>query len=155
MQEGTGQGGRGRVKGPRQTVHCVTHIPSPMLLITGERSVSPAGEVDGHSRFPWHPVPSSFFPPTCARLPCPSLYPRVYSNSCPWSRSCHPTISSSVVPFSSCSQSFPASGFSSSHQVAKLLELQLQHANLQPRVVLIFLVACVSKLFVLYWGIVS
>ena len=51
-------------------------------------------------------------------------------------------------------QGFPQ-WVSSSHQVAKLLELQLQHANLQPRVVLIFLVACVSKLFVLYWGIVS
>ena len=45
-----------------------------------------------------------------ARLPCPSLSPRVCSNSCPLSRWCHPTISSSVVPFSSCLQSFPASG---------------------------------------------
>ena len=45
-----------------------------------------------------------------ARPPCPSPTPRVYSNSCPWSRWCHPTISSSVVPFSSCLQSFPASG---------------------------------------------
>ena len=44
------------------------------------------------------------------RLPCPSPTPRVYSNSCPLSRWCHPTISSSVVPFSSCLQSFPASG---------------------------------------------
>ena len=44
------------------------------------------------------------------RPPCPSPTPRVYSNSCPSSRWCHPTISSSVVPFSSCSQSFPASG---------------------------------------------
>ena len=43
------------------------------------------------------------------RLPCPSLTPRPYSNSCPWSRWCHPTISSSVVPFSSRLQSFPAS----------------------------------------------
>ena len=43
------------------------------------------------------------------RPPCPSLTPRVYSNSCPLSR-CHPTISSSVVPFYSCLQSFPASG---------------------------------------------
>jgi len=43
-----------------------------------------------------------------ARLPCPSLSPRVCSNSCP--DSCHPTISSSVAPFSSCPQSFPASG---------------------------------------------
>ena len=45
-----------------------------------------------------------------ARPPCPSPTPGVYSDSCPWSRSCHPTISSSVVPFSSCLQSFPASG---------------------------------------------
>ena len=44
-----------------------------------------------------------------ARLPCPSASPRVYSNSCPLSRWCHPTISSSVIPFSSCLQSFPAS----------------------------------------------
>ena len=45
-----------------------------------------------------------------ARAPCPSPTPRVYSNSCPLSRWCHPIISSSVVPFSSCPQSFPASG---------------------------------------------
>ena len=47
-----------------------------------------------------------------ARFPCPSLSPRACSNSCPLSWWCHPTISSSVVPFSSCSQSFPASGSS-------------------------------------------
>ena len=45
-----------------------------------------------------------------ARPPCPSPTPRVYSNSCPLSRWCHPTISSSVVPFSSSPQSLPASG---------------------------------------------
>ena len=44
------------------------------------------------------------------RPPCPSPSPRVYSNSCPSSQWCHPTISSSVTPFSSCLQSFPASG---------------------------------------------
>ena len=44
------------------------------------------------------------------RPPCPLPTPRVYSNSCPFSRWCHPTISSSVVPFSSCLQSFLASG---------------------------------------------
>ena len=43
-------------------------------------------------------------------LPCPSLSPRVCSNSCPSSQWCHPTISSSVVHFSSCLQSFPESG---------------------------------------------
>ena len=45
-----------------------------------------------------------------ARLPCPSQTPKACSNSCPSSRWCHPTISSSVIPFSSCLQSFPASG---------------------------------------------
>ena len=45
-----------------------------------------------------------------ARPPCPSPTPGVYSNPCPLSRWCHPTISSSVVPFSFCPQSFPASG---------------------------------------------
>ena len=44
------------------------------------------------------------------RPPCPSPTPRVYPDSCPLSRWCHPTISSSVSPFSSCPQSFPASG---------------------------------------------
>ena len=45
-----------------------------------------------------------------ARLPCPSPSPRVCPSSCPSSRWCHPTNSSSVTPFSSCPQSFPASG---------------------------------------------
>ena len=44
------------------------------------------------------------------RPPCPSPAPGVYSNSCPSRRWCHPAISSSVVPLSSCPQSFPASG---------------------------------------------
>ena len=44
------------------------------------------------------------------KLPCPSPSPRVYLNSCPLSRWCHPTTSSSVVPVCSCPQSFPASG---------------------------------------------
>ena len=45
-----------------------------------------------------------------ARSPCPSPTPGVYSNSCPLIRRCHPAISSSVVPFSFCPQSLPASG---------------------------------------------
>ena len=52
-----------------------------------------------------------------ARLPCPSPTPGAYSNSCSLSRWCHPTISSSVVPFSSCLQSFPASRVFSSESV--------------------------------------
>ena len=69
------------------------------------------------------------------RLPYPSPCPRVCSDSCPLSQWCHPTISSSIVPFLSYLQSFPASGsflwVSSLHQVAKVLELQLQHQSFQ------------------------
>ena len=69
------------------------------------------------------------------RLPCPSPTPRACSNSCSSSQWCHPTISSSVVPFSSCLQSFPASGSLPMshhlHQVAKVLEFQLQHQSFQ------------------------
>ena len=45
-----------------------------------------------------------------ARPPCPTPTPRAHPNSCPLSHRCHPTISFSVVPFSSCPQSFPAPG---------------------------------------------
>ena len=55
-----------------------------------------------------------------ARLPCLTPTPGVYPNSCPLSRWCHPTISSSVVPFSSCLQSFPASG---SFQMSQLFAI--------------------------------
>ena len=48
--------------------------------------------------------------PQHARPPCPWPTSRVHPNSCPLSRWCHPTISCSVIPFSSCPQSFPASG---------------------------------------------
>ena len=47
----------------------------------------------------------------CTRPSCPSPTPGVYPNSCPSSQWCHPAISSSVIPFSSCPQSLPASGF--------------------------------------------
>ena len=71
-----------------------------------------------------------------ARTPCPSPTPGAYSNSCPLSQWCRSTISSFVVPFSSHLQSFPASGsFQRSHfflhQVAKVLEFQLQHQSFQ------------------------
>ena len=58
-------------------------------------------------------VVSNFFWPhglQHTRPPCPSPTPRAYLNSCSLSRWCHPTISSSVIPFSSCLQSFPESG---------------------------------------------
>ena len=58
--------------------------------------------------------------PQHARPPCPSPTPGVHTNPCPLSRWCHPTISFSVVPFSSCPQSFPASG---SFQMSQLFAL--------------------------------
>ena len=68
-----------------------------------------------------------------ARPPCPSPAPRVYSNSCPLSWWCHPTISSSVIPFSSHLQSFPASGSFQMSQffTSQVLEFQLQHQSFQ------------------------
>ena len=55
-----------------------------------------------------------------ARPLCPSPTPRVCSNSCPLSRWCHPTISSSVIPFFSCLQSFPASGSLERYSIPKM-----------------------------------
>ena len=67
-----------------------------------------------------------------ARLPCPSLTPRACSNSCPLSWWCHPTMSSSPSPLFNLSQRQGLFQWvSSSHQVAKLLELQLQHCPFQ------------------------
>ena len=74
-----------------------------------------------------------------ARLPCLSPTPGACSNSCPLSRWCHPTISSSVIPFSSCLQSFPESGsfplshfFSSGGQsIGVLTSLSVLPVNIQ------------------------
>ena len=71
-----------------------------------------------------------------SRHPCPSPTPVVHSNWCPLSWWCHPAISSSIVPFSSCPQSLPASGsfpigVNFSHEVAKVLEFQLQDQSFQ------------------------
>ena len=69
------------------------------------------------------------------RPPCPSPIPGVHPNTCPLCQWCHPTISSSVIPFSSCLQSFPASGSFQMSQLSTsgglVLEFQLQHQSLQ------------------------
>ena len=69
------------------------------------------------------------------RTACPSPTTESFSNSCLSNQWCHPTMSFSVIPFSSCHQSFPASGSFQmnqfSHQVAKVLEFQLQHQPFQ------------------------
>ena len=70
-----------------------------------------------------------------ARLLCPSLLPGVCANSCPFSPRCHPTISSSVPPSPPVLNLSQHQGHfqsvSSSHQVAKVLEFQLQHQSFQ------------------------
>ena len=61
-----------------------------------------------------------------ARPPCPTRTPRAYPNSCPFNQWCHRTISSSVIPCSSCPQFLPLFQWvNSSHEVAKVLEFQL------------------------------
>ena len=73
--------------------------------------------------------------PQHAWPPCPSPTVGVYPNPCPLSQWCHPTISSSVVPFSSCFQSFPASGSIQMNQLftslAEVLEFELHHQSFQ------------------------
>ena len=81
-------------------------------------------------------VPLFATPWTVARqASCPPPSAGDCSNSPPLSQPCHPTIPSSVVPFSFCPQSLPASGLfqwvSSLHQVAKVLALQFQHQSFQ------------------------
>ena len=105
----------------------LTHMPPPSqfdAVTSGEKpicaSVQFIGSVVSDSLRP-HELQH-------ASRPCPSPTPGVHPNPCPLSRWCHPTILSSVIPFSSCPRSFPASG---SFQVAKVLEFQLQHQSFQ------------------------
>ena len=88
-----------------------------------------------------------------ARPPCPSPTPGVYPNSWPWSQWCHSAISSSVVPFSSCPQSLPASeSFPMSQLFAwggQVLEFQPQHQSSNEHPVLIsFRMDCLDLLAV-------
>ena len=86
-------------------------LPSKYISQNSLLSISPAFQVQFSSVQTLSRVQLFATPWTegCARPPCPSPTPRVYSNLCPLSWWCHPTISSSVVPFSSCLQSCPAS----------------------------------------------
>ena len=77
-----------------------------MLISVHERTHGPIVQFS-------HSVVSDFLQPhepQHTRPPCPSPTPGFHPNPCPLSQWCHPTISSSVIPFSSCLQSFPASG---------------------------------------------
>ena len=87
--------------------------------------------------------------PMNARLPCPSPTPGVYSNPCPSSWWCHPTISSSVNPFSHCLQSFPASG---SHLYIQLIGHHgySKYTILKPELFLI-----INIIYSLNWGLLE
>ena len=94
-------------------LHCMFIWSSNLFLKTGSLSHFLCKCVYLSVQFSRSVMSDSLQPhePQHARPPCPSPTPGVHPNPCPWSRWCHPTISSSVVPFSSCPQSFPASGF--------------------------------------------
>ena len=81
---------------------CFKHIKLNIVNSNSVSSVQFSHSVVSYSLRP-HGLPYT-------RPPCPSPTPGVYSNSCPLSQWCHPTILSSVLPFSSCLQSFPTSG---------------------------------------------
>ena len=84
----------------RQVIYHLSHLGKPHIKYVP--SVQFSHSVASHSLRP-HELQHT-------RPPCPSPTPGAYSNSCPSSWWCHPAISSSVVPFSSCPQSLPASG---------------------------------------------
>ena len=95
------------------------HVYMQLTFISFPSFLSLSGGVK--IQFSLSVVSDSLWPhgPQDSRPHCPSLTPGVYSNSCPLSQWCHPTISSPVIPFSSHLQSFPASGsFQMSHLFA-------------------------------------
>ena len=86
---------------PRSKCLLISWLESPSAVIFSSVQFSQSVVSDSL----WHHVPQH------ARPPCPSPTPGVHPNTCPLSRWCHPTISSSVVPFSFHLQSLPASGY--------------------------------------------
>ena len=91
----------------------VSCVAGRFLTIWATREALSAQVQTGQFRSVQSLSPADFLEPhglQHTRLPCPSKSPRGYSNSRPSRRWCHPTISSSVVPFSSCLQSFPVLG---------------------------------------------
>ena len=101
---------------PNVIILCIFHVRKPntvkicsiekkfTMMVSLVQSLSPVRLFGTHE-------------PQHARAPCPSPTFRVYLNPCPLSQWCHPAISSSVIPFSSCLQSYPASESSSMSQL--------------------------------------
>ena len=107
---------------------CISHLEFKMLAVQKCQSVQFSSVAQSCPTLRPHE-------PQHARPPCLSPTPGVHPNPCPLSRWCHPTISSSVVPLSSafslCKHQGLFKWVSSSHQVPKVLELQLQHQSYQ------------------------
>ena len=99
---------------PQIHLDCISSLQRRQLKINPTGDISLAGiiAVDEIVQFSRSLLSDTLQPHGLqhTRLPCPSLTPGPCSNSCPLNFSCHPTISSSVVPFSYCLQIFPASG---------------------------------------------
>ena len=104
--------------GSPERVTCESPLSTQMTMAEDYSDCTPHLRLRGQGMFK---IPLQFSPSVTSdslqphglqhtRLPCPPPTPGAYSNPCPSSWWCHPTISSSVVPFSSCLQSFPASG---------------------------------------------
>ena len=116
-----------------------THLSQPltMILFFIYSSMSLSLTLMSVSQFSHSVVSNSLRPQESqhARPPCPSPTPGVYSNSCPSSWWCHPAISFSVAPSPPAPNPSQNQGLfqwvSSSHEVAKLLEFQLQHQSFQ------------------------
>ena len=85
------------------------------------------------------------------RPPCPSPTPGVYSNSCPLSQWCHPTISSSVIPFSSCLQSFPAS---ESFQMSQFFASGSQSIGISALATVLTMNILEYPNYILHWGLI-
>ena len=116
---------------------CVHACVQASVCVWGGVGVCVHVNVESWVQFSRSVMSDSLWPhePQHTRPPCPSPTPGVYPNSCPLSRWCHTTVSSSVGPFSSCPQFFQHQGLfkwvSPLHQVAKVLEIQLQHQSSQ------------------------
>ena len=110
------------------------HMPCPLQSHLDQLALRAKTLEPDSVQFSCSVVSNSLWPhePQLDRPPCPPPIPGVRPNPCPSSRWCRPTISSSVVPFSSHLQSFPASGSLQMSQFLAsrvLLELQLQHQS--------------------------
>ena len=109
-------------------------LQSAYMIMTGTQNILKTFKIQQQANEQFSSVAQSCLTlrphePQYTRPPCPSPTPGVHSNPCPLCQRCHPTISSSVVPFSSYPQSFPASG---SFQMSQLSASSGQSIGVSP-----------------------